>query len=109
MNALEGDSASSRERTDAAHQLIRREVNEQIKLLHDRFRRTDALDLFCECGRGSCSARFRVPIPEYERVRRHPSRFLVVEGHAAREAEVVAAEEGVLVVEARPDRTKLNL
>src|SRR3712207_1647053 len=57
--------------------------------------------IFCECGRESCTKRLELTHEEYQRVREHPSRFIVVRGHVMPELERVAEElgGGALVVE----------
>ncbi|HXH89439.1 MAG TPA: hypothetical protein VNI55_12635 [Gaiellaceae bacterium] len=84
----------------AAHQSLRREVNEQIRRLHDEFHATGELDVFCECGRRSCASRFVMSVGDYEFVRRQPLQYLVLEGHdVLRSERVVSERRGFVVVE----------
>jgi hypothetical protein len=41
----------------------------------------NTVEILCECGHSSCSGRIVVTLREYERVRRHPTRFFVRAGH----------------------------
>lgn len=43
----------------------------------------------CECARLGCSRLIELRIEDYERVRAHPRRFLIVPGHEVPPAEVV--------------------
>jgi hypothetical protein len=37
---------------------------------------SNTIEILCECGHSNCCGRIVVTLPEYERVRRHPARFL---------------------------------
>ncbi len=43
----------------------------------------------CECARVDCNCAVEVTVKEYERVRSHPRRFLIAEGHDVPEVEEV--------------------
>jgi predicted ThiF/HesA family dinucleotide-utilizing enzyme len=61
-----------------------------------------AVPFCCECGRIGCSDIIELPLREYERVRGHPKRFFVVDGHQIDAVEsVVARHEAYVVVEKR--------
>jgi hypothetical protein len=54
----------------------------------------------CECARLDCAEAIRLTPPEYEHVRAHPRRFVVVAGHEVLRAEaVVERHPGYLLVE----------
>lgn len=54
----------------------------------------------CECARLECNQAVRLRLPEYERVRANPRRFVLRRGHQIRGAETVVEEHpGYLVVE----------
>ena len=56
----------------------------------------------CECARLGCNDLLELSVHEYEHVRAHPCRFMVVPGHEHPEVEVVVeAHAGYLVVEKR--------
>jgi hypothetical protein len=81
-----------------------REQNERMKASNAAHRWVDppVPDWSCECGWESCTRPIRVPLAEYEAVRRVPTRFLVAprEGHVAPEAErVVGRHADYWVVE----------
>jgi hypothetical protein len=43
--------------------------------------KVEKVPYLCECGEASCFARVELTSAEYEAVRTHPARFLVVPGH----------------------------
>jgi hypothetical protein len=83
-----------------------REVNERIEgissrgSLADRDQQQERLRLVCECGIEECAEVIEATVAEYEAVRAHPRRFLVVPGHEHTDtARVVERNSGFLVVE----------
>ena len=65
--------------------------------------RVEMIPYLCECGEKSCLARVELTPGEYEAVRSHPARFLVVPGHEDLTAGEVVVErhERFTVVEKR--------
>jgi hypothetical protein len=81
-------------------QVLFRRLNEQIRLLADKFGRDAEFDLVCECTDGGCFERLTVSSEDYEAIRRFPIRFVVKPGHAADQVErVVEQTARFLVVE----------
>jgi DNA polymerase III sliding clamp (beta) subunit (PCNA family) len=80
-----------------------RQVNEQIKSLnHGLDSHQQALTVICECADGDCTDRIEIAAVEYEQVRSHPRRYIVVPGHELPEFEsVVKNEERYDVVQKR--------
>jgi hypothetical protein len=59
-----------------------REVNEQVRRISDGSdESSDGIDFVCECSQDTCAQRVHVPLRDYEAVRAHPRRFIVVPGH----------------------------
>jgi hypothetical protein len=88
------------EHRSAAHQMLRREVNERITKLANGNNLRDQIDVFCECGRDECAERLSVSTSDYERVRRFSTHFIVLEGHDVLQSERVVDEcDGFVVVE----------
>jgi hypothetical protein len=48
----------------------------------------------CECARLGCNALVALTLAEYERVRAHPRRFVILAGHELAEVEVVVQRHG---------------
>src|SRR3954452_13611667 len=88
--APESDSAA----TGARRQVLFRDLNEEIRRIADSFDADEALELFCECELGDCSARLSVSHPQYEAVRRFPTRFVVLADHASSEERIVEVLSG---------------
>jgi hypothetical protein len=60
----------------------------------------EAFTFVCECGRAGCRGRIRLARDEYEAVRVHPGRLVVVGDHQAPERDrVVARHDAYVVVE----------
>lgn len=56
----------------------------------------------CECARLGCNQLVELTVHEYEEIRSHPRRFVMVPGHELPEVEtVVATRPGYLIVEKR--------
>ena len=56
----------------------------------------------CECARPGCNQLVELTVREYEEVRAHPRRFVVVPGHELPDADtVIAARPGYVIVEKR--------
>ena len=63
---------------------------------------TSILDLVCECGDTTCTDELKMKAAEYDPVRRHPTRFVVLPGHEIPAAEsVVGRAPGYYIVEKR--------
>jgi hypothetical protein len=56
----------------------------------------------CECASLGCNLLVELTVAEYEQIRSHPRRFLIIPGHHIPEAEtIVATGGGYVVVEKR--------
>lgn len=88
----------------AANQSRFRRSNERLaRAAHGRrSRSTQRVPFLCECPDQGCFEAVMLSIEEYERVREHPSRFVLVAGHedpdGTRER-IVEAENGYAIVE----------
>jgi hypothetical protein len=85
-----------------------REVNEAIERGQWPGEEDEGAAFRCECARMDCNRLVPITPREYEAVRRHSRRFLVLPGHEDAELEtVVASESGYLVVEKRGEAGRL--
>ena len=82
-----------------ASELLFREVNEQIAELTGFFLDGGAKLFVCECGAKDCSEALELTLSEYEVVREHGSRFVVLPGHERGGERVVERRERFVVVE----------
>ena len=84
----------------ARNQVVFREVNERIAELTGLLTETGFNMFICECSDSTCAESLQITTAEYEAVRAHPARFVVLEGHQLPEVERVVDGNGrYLVVE----------
>lgn len=86
----------------ARNDSIFRAANERIERAAVEFANSDPVPFICECAEPRCREVIRLTLEEYERVREHPTWFVVVPGHetgAESAAELVEASDGHHVVE----------
>lgn len=82
----------------ARNQVLFREVNERVETLSESFGGDDLISFVCECSHTDCAAQIELSRDDYEGVRAHGARFLIVAGHEFPEAERVVDERGYWVV-----------
>jgi len=88
----------------AANQSRFRRSNERLQraAYSHRFEAADRVPFLCECADPGCFEAVMLSMEEYEYVREHPSRFVLVAGHEDAEAaheRIIEAEEGYAIVE----------
>ena len=84
----------------SANESVFREINESIERGQWPGEEESLVSFRCECARLGCNDLVALSLPEYERVRSNPRRFIVLPGHERPEVEtVVARERGYFVVE----------
>jgi hypothetical protein len=88
----------------AANQSRFRRSNERLeRAAHShRFDAADRVPFLCECADPGCFEAVMLSIAEYEHVREHPARFVLVAGHEDPETvheRIVEAESGYAIVE----------
>lgn len=88
----------------AANQSRFRRANERLeRAAHShRFEATDRLPFLCECADPGCFEAVWLSISEYEQVRAHPSRFVLLAGHEDPETaheRIIETENGYAIVE----------
>jgi hypothetical protein len=89
----------TREGRAAANEAVFREVNERIEQITVT-QGSDHAAALCECSDASCTATVAIRLDEYEAVRQHPTRFVVLAGHEDETIErVVDRTDRFLVVE----------
>ena len=91
----------------AGNETMHRRVNEAI----ERGRwpgENEATSFRCECARRGCSDLIELTRAQYETLRAHPRRFVVVPGHQEPALEdVIETNEDYLVVEKRGDAARM--
>ena len=72
----------------AKNQAVFRDVNEGIRNITEVQEETWG-EILCECEDLMCITRIPVKLTEYERVRAHGDRFLILDGHETDAVEIV--------------------
>jgi hypothetical protein len=88
----------------AMNESVARASNELLSRMavSHRFAPSQGVPFVCECADADCHEIVMLSLNEYEQVRTHPSRFLLVAGHEDDEAtheRIVEAENGYAIVE----------
>jgi hypothetical protein len=89
----------------AQNEALFRDLNERVKEIDERLEPNGIvpaaeLEFLCECGDLECTTRFVMSRPEYEALRRNPSRFVVIPEHVDPKIErVVEVRPGYVIVE----------
>ncbi len=84
----------SKQRRAGANEAMIRDVNEGIERGQWPGEEDSPVGFRCECARLGCNQLIELSVREYEEIRAHPRRFVVVPGHEAADVETV--------IEARP-------
>jgi hypothetical protein len=77
----------------ARNQVLFREVNERLLELSEG-PRVESMDFLCECSREECVETIQLSFAEYERVRAHPTSFVIAPGHETPEVEKIVDSNG---------------
>lgn len=96
------------QRRIAANEALFRQVNEAIERGVWHGEESAATAFRCECARLNCNQMVSIAPRDYELIRTHPRRFLVLPGHDYPEVErVVETHDGYLVVEKQAEAGRL--
>ena len=82
----------------ARNESLFREVNERIAEAAKRIQAVPDAEFLCECSRADCLERMVIPLDEYERVRAHPARFVLLPGHEQLDVDAVIVSTDTHVV-----------
>ena len=83
-----------------ANETVFREINEGIERGQWPGEENSAVGFRCECAQLGCNDLIELSVNEYEAVRAHPRRFIVLPGHERVDVElVVETHPGYLIVE----------
>ena len=101
--ALEGPKVTAQER-ELPSRSLRREINERIAELIERFHDSEAGDpamtAFCECGSDECMAPIAMTLGEYQAVRAGPTRWVISSAHIDTSADsIIARRNGYALIE----------
>jgi hypothetical protein len=91
-----------KQRRIACNEATIRDVNEGIERGQWPGDEDTPVGFRCECARLGCNQLVELTVREYEQIRSHPRRFVVVPGHELPDVEtVVATRPGYVIVEKR--------
>jgi hypothetical protein len=103
-----GEMDEALQRRIATNEALFREVNEAIERGVWHGEEAAAAAFRCECARLECNQLVSIAPRDYEHVRGHPRRFVVLPGHEQGEVEVVVdSTDDYLVVEKRDEAGRL--
>lgn len=86
----------------ATNESVFREINEGIERGQWPGEEGERVRFRCECAQLGCNELLEASVKEYERVRAHGRRFIVVPGHERLQVEIVVeTRPGYLVIEKR--------
>ena len=89
-----------KQRQAGANEATIRDVNEGIERGQWPGEEDTPVGFRCECAQLGCNQLIELTVREYEQIRSHPRRFVVVPGHESAEVEaVLEARPGYLIVE----------
>jgi hypothetical protein len=89
-----------KQRRAAANEATIRDVNEGIERGQWPGEEETPVAFRCECARLGCNQLVELSVREYEDVRAHPRRFVVVAGHELQDVEtVIETRPGYVIVE----------
>ncbi len=89
-----------KQRRVAATESTIRDVNEGIERGQWPGEEDAPVGFRCECARLGCNRLVELSVHEYEEIRSHPRRFVVLRGHELPDVEtVVAVRSGYVIVE----------
>ncbi len=84
----------------ASNEAVFREVNEGIVRGQWPGEQSEPVRFRCECARLGCNLLVELTLAEYEEIREHSRRFMMIDGHQVPDLErVVERQEGRVVVE----------
>ncbi len=84
----------------AKNESVFRQVNERIAEAAKRTLVLPDAEFLCECGRPDCLERIVVQLDEYESIRAHPDRFILVLGHDEPDVDrVIGGGDDYVIVE----------
>jgi hypothetical protein len=92
----------------ARTEAVFREVNEAIARTAENLE-SDEAQFVCECADVGCADRITADLDEYERVREHPTRFLLMPGHEKRSVERVVEHKGEFTIVEKVERTVVRI
>ena len=81
-----------REERIAENEAVVREINEMIQSAHESAPDISFMHIVCECGYEECHSIIALTEEEYERIRKDPRQFCVIEDHVIQDIETIVED-----------------
>jgi hypothetical protein len=89
----------TRDRRLAENQELFRKANDRFEERVEEYSRDGiSAPFLCECADEACLGRVELTLPQYEEVRRRPSRYVILPGHPTIERERVVDDKGAFQI-----------
>jgi hypothetical protein len=94
-----------REERIAKNEAVVREINELIQPSHEPASRSSFMHIVCECGYEECDSIIALTEEEYERIRKDPRQFCVIEEHVIQDIEAIVEDNDRFAIVAKRQGT----
>jgi hypothetical protein len=94
-----------REERIAKNEAVVREINELIQPPHEPASRSSFMHIVCECGYEECESIIALTEDEYERIRKDPRQFCVIEEHVIQDIETIVEDNDRFAIVAKRQGT----
>ncbi len=83
----------------ARNEKLKSYVNDRVDDINDLFDETTPVsDWICECSDADCTAPVTATSSDYDRIREHPRRFMILPGHRDAQVERLVEDRGAFLV-----------
>jgi hypothetical protein len=94
-----------REERIAENEAVVREINEMIRSAHESAPDISFMHIVCECGYEECDSIIALTKDEYERIRKDPRQFCVIEEHVIQDIEAIVEDNDRFAIVAKRQGT----
>jgi hypothetical protein len=98
-----------REERIAKNEAVVREINELIQTPHEPASRGSFMHIVCECGYEKCDSIIALTEEEYERIRKDPRQFCVIEEHVIQDIETIVEDNDRFAIVAKRQGTPAEI
>lgn len=94
-----------REERIAKNEAVVREINDLIQHPHEPASGSSFMHIVCECGYEECHSIIALTEEEYERIRKDPRQFCVIEDHVIQDIETIVEDNDRFAIVAKRQGT----
>jgi hypothetical protein len=105
LKVSESRAMGFREERIAENEAVVREINEMIRSAHESAPDISFMHIVCECGYEECGSIIALTKDEYERIRKDPRQFCVIEEHVIQDIEAIVEDNGRFAIVAKRQGT----